>query len=163
MGRQALTDRLIAKLAQSDPIVLRLKGKAVPKARPRMSAKGTVFTPARTKKFEDYVCSVASTVNAAPFTCPVKVTVRVDVAVPKSFNSAKRWLAINNYISPQVGDLDNKVKAITDAINGVLYIDDRQINELAAVQRYADNHGILVTVERNGCLLYTSPSPRDRQ
>tara|TARA_R100000664_G_C2720751_1_gene114327 strand:- start:138 stop:374 length:237 start_codon:yes stop_codon:yes gene_type:complete len=47
------------------------------------------------------------------------------------------------------GDLDNVIKAVNDALNGVLYQDDRQIVSIRARQQYAqkghDEH-ISITV-----------------
>lgn len=48
-----------------------------------------------------------------------------------------------------VGDLDNYVKAVTDAINGVAYPDDKLVCRLSASMVLdRQNPGVLVRVER---------------
>ena len=54
--------------------------------------------------------------------------------------------------APAVGrtDLDNYVKAVLDACNGIVYHDDRQVTNLVASKRYALDErfaGVSVTVE----------------
>jgi Holliday junction resolvase RusA-like endonuclease len=73
--------------------------------------------------------------------------------IPKSYNALRKAAAELGLINPPVGDLDNKVKAITDGLNGVAYIDDKQINCIEATREYGDHHMIFVRVERNGLSL----------
>ncbi len=142
-------DRFYARLPDK-PMILRLLLKAVSKERPRVGAAGHIYTPPRTQKFEKYLAQAAGTLNRQPYTCPVKVTVCVTDPIPKSYKGIKRQAALLNLISPQVGDLDNKVKAITDGLNGVAYIDDKQINSLRAERIYGSEHSIYVEIKRNG-------------
>jgi Holliday junction resolvase RusA-like endonuclease len=78
------------------------------------------------------------------------VTITIVEPIPKSYTGYKRKAAELNLISPPVGDLDNKIKAITDGLNGIAYIDDKQINCLAADRRYGTEHVIHVEIKRNG-------------
>lgn len=38
------------------------------------------------------------------------------------------------------GDLDNHVKAVLDALNGICFIDDRQVTEIHAQKFFGDPH-----------------------
>ncbi len=135
---------------RDDPMILRLLLKAVSKERPRVGAAGHIYTPPKTQKFEKYIAEAAKTLMRAPYTCPVRVNIMLYEPVPKSYKGDKREAAELGLISPPVGDLDNKVKAITDGLNGIVYIDDKQINCLRAERAYGEEHSIFVQIERNG-------------
>ena len=124
--------------------------KAVSKERPRAARAGHHYTPQRTRKFEKLVADWAGTVQRPPFTCPVEVLVVIHEPIPKSYKGKRRLAAELNLIAPPVGDLDNKLKAITDALNGVAYIDDRQIKKIDAERRYGERHLITVIINRAG-------------
>jgi Holliday junction resolvase RusA-like endonuclease len=80
------------------------------------------------------------------------VDVTIVEPVPKSFSKSKTHAALAGYISPQVGDVDNKFKAITDALNGIAYIDDKQICEMRVMRRYGetDTGQIAIRIARAG-------------
>lgn len=132
------------------PIDLFMPWKAVSKERPRKGASGHMYTPKRTRDFEKLVGDVAKTIARPAFTCPVVVRIIIMEPVPKSYKGIKREAATSGLISPPVGDLDNKVKAITDGLNGIAYLDDNQINRIIASRLYGDRHSISVTIRRNG-------------
>lgn len=131
---------------------MELQWKAVPKGRPRVG-KNSVYTPKRTRDFEKKVRDAAKTVKRGPFTCPVKVFVTISEPIPKSYTGMKRAAAKAELINPPVGDLDNKVKAITDALNGIAYMDDRQIVHIDAKKFFGVKPMIVVTVSRAGLSL----------
>lgn len=139
------------KLVNSDECVeLTIRQKAVSKQRPRTGKGGHFFTPKATRDFEKYVAKVAATAVARPFTCPVSVSIIIKDPIPASYKGIKRAAAELNLISPPVGDLDNKCKAITDAMNGIVYVDDRQIKQQHSTRIYGDEYLIRVTVSRAG-------------
>ena len=131
---------------------LELKWKAVPKGRPRVG-RHSVYTPKRTREFEAKVKAAAKTVDRAPYTCPVKVEVYVCEPIPQTYKGFKRAAALEGLINPPVGDLDNKVKAITDALNGKAYLDDKQIVDIRATKRFSPSASIVVIVSRAGLSL----------
>ena len=132
------------------PMEIRLNWKAIAKERPRLGRGGRVFTPKATREFETKMAEAGSTLLRRPYTCPVKITVRLYDPIPKSYKGMKLHAARENLINPPVGDLDNKIKAITDGLNGVAYVDDKQINKIDAERRYGNDHAIYVLLERNG-------------
>lgn len=125
-------------------VVLDVHEKAVSKERPRTSAKGVVYTPAKTRKFEKMIASSSKVTN--PVTYPLKLSVTIWEAPPKTWAPEKRQLALEGLIVPTRGDLDNQVKAITDGLNGVAYLDDAQITRLDAQRQYGKQNRILVTM-----------------
>ena len=87
-----------------------IPGDPVPKGRPRVY-RGHGVTPSRTRIAESRIRAdfMAKYPDGEPFDGPVKVVVE--------FWKAKRGRP----------DLDNLVKLVTDALNGVAYRDDEQI------------------------------------
>jgi Holliday junction resolvase RusA-like endonuclease len=107
--------------------------RALPKERPRV-ASGRAYTAKRTRDYETQLAWSARAAygHPAPVTCPVHVTIRLVYA-------SRRALP----------DLDNAAKAILDALNGVVYADDRQVDSLAVSRQIvsgATEH-LVVTVE----------------
>ncbi|WP_213996426.1 RusA family crossover junction endodeoxyribonuclease [Tepidanaerobacter syntrophicus] len=97
-----------------------IPGRPVPKGRPRLGKNGNVYTPARTKQYEQLVGWKVKEVVRKPFTGDVAMDIKV-------------------YIKCQCGDLDNLEKALLDGMNGIAYIDDKQVAALA-IQRFKDKN-----------------------
>lgn len=135
------------------PVMLRAGLRGVPKGRPRFSRKsGAAYTPKETREFETQIRVLAASVmgHRPPYSCPVKVTIRFYEPPPVSFSKLQTDLAMAGLIVPPKGDLDNRVKAVTDAMNGVVYHDDKQIGDMVQSKRYGPANLITVTIERTG-------------
>lgn len=166
MSRESQPSWLLSKLweelrAEDGDFYLELLWKAIPKGRPRVG-KHSVYTPKRTREFEKRIREAASTVKRAPFTCPVHVDVTIWEVIPKSYVGVKRLSADLKLITPPVGDLDNKVKAITDALNGIAYLDDKQIASISASKQFAKENKITVIISRAGLSLTEAESVNRR-
>jgi Holliday junction resolvase RusA-like endonuclease len=71
--------------------------------------------------------------------------------VPASWSAKKRQRALDGEIKPgKKPDLDNIVKAWTDALNGVAYRDDALICSMTLAKRYGDTARVSVTVRPIG-------------
>jgi Holliday junction resolvase RusA-like endonuclease len=134
------------------------------KGRPRFG-KGTVYTPRQTKAYEQSVAWEAKLaieawkhdmghieVEPIPWQFFVIVTIMVNVPIPKSWSQKKRMNAIDGLlIRPGKPDIDNYLKIVCDAMNGVVYVDDAQIQQVSALKRYSpiskDFTGMIITVE----------------
>jgi len=126
-------------------IGITIPGEPVAKGRPKARVMGGKFaqfyTPARTVKYESLVRSYAKRVmeelGNSPLACPLYVKVYIYKEIPKSWTKAKREAATNGKLVPTcVPDADNYAKAILDAMNGVVYLDDCQITDLYVKKRY---------------------------
>ncbi len=97
-------------------------GPVVPKQRPRFARNGHVYTPPKTRSYE------------------MLVTLAAGAALRKhgEWDTTKRFaLSLVLFMGDKrKRDLDNCAKAISDALNGVLYDDDAQIDELFAIRNY---------------------------
>lgn len=61
------------------------------------------------------------------------------MSIPKSKSKAWKQRALLGQEFPAVRpDIDNYVKAILDALNGIMFSDDGKIVELIAYKRYSD-------------------------
>jgi len=87
----------------------------VPKGRPRKGKHG-FYTPSRTTRCETGI-ALAYRSHQRPGSPMLVGPLRLSV-----------WFAKGR------GDLDNRIKTISDALNGIAYEDDRQIRELHAYE-----------------------------
>lgn len=128
--------------------------KSVSKQRPRSARGGHFYTPKKTREFERKIRELAEALyEDTPAAFPVRVDITITEVPPKSWPKWKKAAAYANKISPNRGDLDNKEKAIYDALNGVVYIDDVQVNNHSGVKQFGSENCIHVRVYRNGLTL----------
>ena len=113
----------------------------VGKGRPRMNRRGSVYTPQKTKRFEDRVSQLALFALQAenrlgPTSLPVIVFGTVVHPLPKRYKTppSRGWVAKGGHHYP---DLDNVIKACLDGLNGVAYLDDSQVSGLRWTRVYA--------------------------
>ena len=123
-----------------------INGECVPKARPRFSKFGHVYTTPKTRAYENIVKSTAIDNRVPCVTTALRVELVIYKSIPKSFSKEKRKLANEGKIYPIVKpDIDNYVKSVLDGLNGVLFIDDKQIVDFRAIKKYSDNPRVEVT------------------
>lgn len=108
------------------------------KGRPRATRRGTVYTPAQTVSAEAWIKSCACEQIGQPLlTTPLNVSVEIDVAVPESWSRKRREAAMAGETRPTgKPDLDNCIKILMDALNGIAWRDDAQVVRLTARKRY---------------------------
>lgn len=126
-----------------------IPGNPVPKGRPRFTRQGRTYTPAKTKTYEDEVKAIAlSAMVGEPLETPVAVYVRAIFPVPASYSKKRTEACLSgSERHTKRPDLDNVVKAITDGMNGVVYVDDAQIVRLVATKVYGTDAMVEVTVQ----------------
>ncbi|WP_169743685.1 RusA family crossover junction endodeoxyribonuclease [Paraburkholderia kururiensis] len=123
---------------------------AVGKGRPRFY-RGTVSTPTKTRAYERSVALIARAAmrGRVPFSGPIRISIDIDVEIPRSWPKYRRIAALDGKIHPTVRpDLDNCTKAIADAMNAIVYADDVQIVQSEQTKRYASDAAVRVTVEQ---------------
>lgn len=130
------------------PVDITYRLKAVAKERPRKS--GHFYTPKKTQDFEKEIAKITRKFMDRPMTGGLSIKIRIIEAMPKTVKNDPRklLLARARLLLPTRGDLDNKIKAITDGLNGVAYIDDGQISNIIASRRYGDEDLIAVTIRQ---------------
>lgn len=100
-----------------------------PKGRPRF-AKGRAYTPSETVAFENAVAAAWRASGGPLFTGPVEVELElaadgVDIVVRELDPEMKGSLR---------GDIDNYVKSCLDGLNGMAFVDDKQVLLLRATK-----------------------------
>lgn len=118
-------------------------GSPVPKGRARAfvrNGKIAHYTPEETARYEDIVRAEA---NKMMWACvadgPVSVKIKLFIKIPASFNKKKKDEARNGEIRPTSRpDIDNYIKAICDAMNGIVYNDDSQVVKMTAEKYYSE-------------------------
>lgn len=116
------------------------------KERPRFTKNGVAYTPSKTKDYEKLVAwAYECEAHGAKFTGPIRADIAAVYAVPKSWNKKKQAEAVDNQLLPMVKpDLDNVVKAVLDACNGVAYRDDAAVTDLTICKRYGTRPCVVV-------------------
>lgn len=127
-------------------------GESVAKGRPRATMRGghaRVYTPARTASFEGKVKAVALVTMTACGHAPTPDAVHVEIAferaMPVSWPKRKQ-LELRG--APIVGapDIDNQVKSILDAMNGIVFEDDKQVSDLTVSRRWGETSNFRISV-----------------
>lgn len=129
-------------------ISLTIVGAPVPKGRPRFG-NGHAFTPKRTRDYEKRVREAGSLAmqGGEPLTGPLALELVAFMPIAASWHWTKRQAARDGEIYPTSRpDLDNIEKAITDALNGVVYADDSQIVQVTKAKAYGENPRVFVRV-----------------
>ncbi len=94
-----------------------------------------LYTPSKTRKMEASIAKQAalSMRGRRPFEGPVILTISVFEKPPPSWSKKKREAAV--FLTSRF-DVDNVAKTLADAMNKIVYKDDRQIADLHITRRY---------------------------
>ncbi|MBP3707662.1 MAG: RusA family crossover junction endodeoxyribonuclease [Clostridia bacterium] len=125
-------------------------GKIIGKGRPRLNSyTGSVYTPTRTKDYETLVEQyfLLKYPRFKPFEGRVQVEISALFEIPKSAKKADKELMLENKINPtKKPDIDNIVKIVLDAMNGIAFKDDTQITKLNVEKIYAMQEAVRVRI-----------------
>ena len=114
----------------------------VAKARPRVTSRGT-YTPDKTRAFEEVVRVAAlkamreAGYQPAPQGTPVGTQLTFRFPMPKSWSKKKRREMPG--LHAQRPDIENLMKGVLDACNGVVYHDDGQVASASVQKQWAHN------------------------
>ena len=129
-----------------------IQGPPVGKQRARTYRHGKVtrtVTPTKTRDYEALTAQIAAAHwQGEPSTGPIRLTLVVVKARPKRL--CRKADPEGRILCIVPVDLDNVAKAVSDAMNGFVYVDDGQIYELVATKWYAakgERPRVEVTVE----------------
>lgn len=128
---------------------LTIQGKVQAKQRPRFNGKFT-YTPSQTKNYENWVklSFINQYPNFKPFENSLNAKITAYYEIPKSVSKKKREQMMLGEIRPTIKpDLDNIAKSILDALNGLAYIDDKQVVDLIVEKYYAISPSAAVKIE----------------
>lgn len=134
------------------PISFKLPGHPQGKGRARAFRAGDTirhYTPEKTRSYEGMVRLAAETAMAgrAPVESPVAIAIVSVFDIPKGFSKKRRAAALEGGEFPgKKPDLDNIAKAVTDALNGVVFKDDALIVTSRCSKVYGPAPMVMVTV-----------------
>lgn len=133
-------------MKQATELIFEIKGVPKGKARPRFTKQGRAYTPKETRDYEREIADIAHTAAVVQGWCkankgqPLRAEMVAKFPIAASWSKAKKQAAILGEIRPTVKpDGDNIVKAVLDALNGVVFADDSQVVEHSIKKEYADN------------------------
>lgn len=121
------------------------------KQRPRFNSRThTTYTPAKTTRFESAVAKAFKVAGGVMIPGDGYVSVRIDsyYSIPKSYSKAKRKECLLGTKRPtRKPDIDNVVKLVLDALNGVAYKDDSKVVHIESWKKFSATGGDYITVE----------------
>jgi Holliday junction resolvase RusA-like endonuclease len=117
-------------------------GIPIGKERPRAARVGgfiRMYTPKKSLDYETDVAFKASQVmgDHPPLELPVQMTIKAYYPIAASWTKKKQQQALSGQIVPGKPDLDNVAKAVLDALNGVAYVDDKQVVRLSLTKEFS--------------------------
>jgi len=122
------------------------------KGRPRFARQGTfvkTYTDSKTLTYEKSIQTYAKQAmgSTSPLIGAVAAYIYIRVPIPKSYAKALRNACIQGLARPtKKPDIDNVVKAIFDGMNGIVYLDDKQVVDLYLTKVYSLTEGVDVMV-----------------
>ena len=133
-------------------VTFEVEGDPVPKGRPRFARRGQfvqTYTDAKTIDYETHVAMKARQAIGAsePLQGALTVFLYLRYAVPPSYSKKRKEACLNDLEYPKRVDIDNCYKSITDAMNGIVYLDDSQIVEAHITKVYHEQGGANVMVQ----------------
>ena len=121
-------------------------GRVQPKQRPQFKG-GRAYTPKETRDFETSLKHWANENDMAIVTYPLRVTIHIMDKCESNDTIAHSALKLTY---PTRGDLDNLSKGILDALNGIAYVDDKQVVELHLSRSWSVSDGFNMVMSRAG-------------
>ena len=118
-----------------------IEGKIKGKARPRVY-NGHAFTPKDTVNYENWVKLCYQQQGGKLLQGSIRANIIAYYKIPKSY-SKKRVQAIREgkEYPQKKPDIDNCIKVILDALNGIAYEDDKQVVQVIAVKKWTEDIG----------------------
>lgn len=118
-------------------------GEPVPQGRPRFTKNGHTYDPEKSRSYKQlvrfWVTQRLKNIDGfKPFENALCVDLSFYFGIPSSWTKKRKLEASVGQIRPIVrnGDIDNMVKAILDACNGLLWVDDAIVTDISARKRY---------------------------
>lgn len=109
-----------------------------------------MITPEKTVRYESTVALFARQAmgDRALFDCAVLLSLVLHMPIPASWSKKKQAAALLGQVWPtSKPDCSNVLKAVEDAMNGIVYRDDSQIVVLSVRKVYGDHPRADVAVE----------------
>lgn len=127
-----------------------IPGKPLGKQRPRVLKNGVTYTPKKTVEYETFIKEMYVTEcrSEKPKEGPVKMSIRAYFPIPKSVSKTKATSMERGNVRPtKRPDVDNIIKIVADALNGIAYKDDSQIVSCSLEKFYSSIPRLEIEIE----------------
>ena len=125
------------------------------KGRPRFARQGTfvkTYTDAKTLTYEKSIQTYAKQAmgSTSPLIGAVAAYLHIGIPIPSSYSKTRQKACIEGFERPtKKPDIDNIVKAVLDGMNGIVYLDDKQVVDLHLTKVYSETEGINILIKGN--------------
>ena len=123
------------------------------KGRPRFARQGTfvkTYTDAKTLTYEKSIQTYAKQAmgSTSPLIGAVAAYLHIGIPIPPSYSKTRQIACIEGVERPtKKPDIDNIVKAVLDGMNGIVYLDDKQVVDLHLTKVYSETEGIDILIK----------------
>lgn len=118
-----------------------VQGKPQPKERPRKNKQGGFYTPQKTKDYESIVgWSARSVYKGEPSKNEMFVLINIYFKLPKKTKHKEGDWCMKNT------DVDNIAKSVLDGLNGIVWVDDKQVVKLVVKKKWSNYELIEVEI-----------------
>lgn len=101
------------------------------KGRPRFNSwTGRAYTPKDTREYEEFIRQefLSGYPKAKAIETPIRISIVAYHGIPKSYSARRAEDCFNGTEKPaKKPDVDNIAKAVLDALNGIAFLDDKQV------------------------------------
>jgi Holliday junction resolvase RusA-like endonuclease len=136
-------------------VTYQVEGNPVGKGRPKFARRGnfvSTYTPTKTRDYEDLIKDAARKAMGSNelLETPVTVAIYIRMEIPKSFSKQKRKDALEGITRPtKKPDCDNVSKCYLDAMNEIVYLDDKQVVNLHVTKVWSEIGAVEVMVRED--------------
>ena len=131
-------------------LIFTVPGEPRGKGRPRFSRSGHTYTDSETRAYENKIVAYYRKAHGAtkmPDTAFFSVDVVAYLPIPKSATKAQiAGMAGKTILPSRKPDVDNILKAVLDALNGVTYKDDARVHRTSCVKFYSAEPRVEITI-----------------
>lgn len=132
-------------------ITFTVPGEPRGKGRPRFSKNGHAYTDSETKAYENKIIAYYRKAHGAARTADtafVTVDVIAYLPIPKGATKTQAaGMAEKKILPSRKPDVDNILKVVLDALNGVAYKDDARVHKTSCVKYYSAEPRLEVTIK----------------
>lgn len=122
------------------------RGKGRPRFGRSRSGFAVAYTDDKTAAYENLVKLAARQAGAKIIDGPLAVRVEAYFQPAASWSKKRRAAALVGAEVPSRFDIDNICKAVLDGLNGIAFVDDKQVGEIFATKRFAETPRLDVVV-----------------
>lgn len=117
-------------------------GDPVGKQRPRHTKTGHTYTPNKTREYEGHIANsyrAQCGLYEFPESSPIRVAVTAYYRIPKSTaKMRRRAMVAGNILPAKKPDVDNVLKSVLDALQGIAYRDDKSVTDASIRKLYSE-------------------------